>query len=324
MLGGRHGRSSEPSHAARGWAVALRGTPGSARSPLAVIASATSLIVPPSALLTARMSSSGTRTASKRRRVPIGPLRLVWGAARSSSRTIMLKRRRVLVERVPRVQHAVGAHLGGVEDRLGRAVQPLPGARQARQAGPIARGSCRRAGLDSSPAARVLSTWRLVSAALAVTSSSRWPTSTEPTPSTMQWCVFVASAQRPSASPSTIAISHSGRRRSRRWEKKPEAHSCSSLSPPGAGRAARPTCRGDRSRGRLPFAARTCPRCGAPKAAGGSAEAGRGGTPGDGRAPRATAPRVGTGSNTMTPPMCMCALSSACSSSRNVASRGVR
>ena len=34
-------------------------------------------------------------------------------------------------------------------------------------------------------------------------------------------------------------------------------------------------------------------------------------------------PASGRGSKTMIPPMCMCALSSACSSSRNVASRGV-
>src|SRR5271167_522252 len=61
-----------------------------------------------------------------------------------------------------------------------------------------------------------------------VASSIRWPTSTEPTPSTMEWCVLCASAQRPLASPSTSAISHSGRWRSRRWEKKPDDHSASS------------------------------------------------------------------------------------------------
>ena len=70
------------------------------------------------------------------------------------------------------------------------------------------------------------------------TSSSTCPTSTEPTPSTMQWCVLVASAQRPPARPSSRVISHSGRWRSRRWEKNCEDHSDSSRSPPGAGNAA--------------------------------------------------------------------------------------
>ena len=52
----------------------------SALNPLAVIVSATSLMVPPSEFLIARMSSSGIRTTSKRRRVPMGSFRLVLGA----------------------------------------------------------------------------------------------------------------------------------------------------------------------------------------------------------------------------------------------------
>ncbi len=75
-------------------------------------------------------------------------------------------------------------------------------------------------------------------AASGVASSSRWPMSSEPTPSTRQWWVLVASAQRPPSRPSTSVISHRGRWRSRRCDQKSPSHSCSSASPPGAGSVA--------------------------------------------------------------------------------------
>ena len=65
-------------------------------------------------------------------------------------------------------------------------------------------------------------------------SSSRCPMSSDPTPSTRQWCVLVASAQRPPSSPSRSVISHSGRWRSRRCDQNSPSHSSSSASPPGA------------------------------------------------------------------------------------------
>ena len=59
------------------------------------------------------------------------------------------------------------------------------------------------------------------------------------TPSTMQWCDFDTSAQRPSASPSIIHSSHSGFSRSRAWASTRAPSSLSSLSPPGDGTAVR-------------------------------------------------------------------------------------
>ena len=55
------------------------------------------------------------------------------------------------------------------------------------------------------------------------------------TPSTMQWCTFERSAQRPSFIPSTIHSSHSGLSRSSAPENTRAAIWRSSSSPPGAG-----------------------------------------------------------------------------------------
>ena len=70
-------------------------------------------------------------------------------------------------------------------------------------------------------------------------SSRTCATPMEPTPSTMQWWVLEAIAQRPSSRPSTRTISHSGAERSRRCEKNSPAQRSSSARSPGGGRTAR-------------------------------------------------------------------------------------
>ena len=72
--------------------------------------------------------------------------------------------------------------------------------------------------------------------------AARVPASIEPTPSTRQWCVLVASAQRPPASPSSSTMRQRGRARSSRCDQKSAAQASSSRSPPGLGSAARVTC----------------------------------------------------------------------------------
>ncbi len=57
------------------------------------------------------------------------------------------------------------------------------------------------------------------------------------TPSTMQWWLFDAMAQRPPSSPSIIQISHSGFDRSSCWDMTRPTSRRSSASPPGAGSA---------------------------------------------------------------------------------------
>ena len=61
------------------------------------------------------------------------------------------------------------------------------------------------------------------------------------TPSTMQWCILVTSAQRPSPSPSATHISHSGFERSSFCAITRPTRLRSSSSPPGAGSAVRRT-----------------------------------------------------------------------------------
>ena len=61
------------------------------------------------------------------------------------------------------------------------------------------------------------------------------------TPSTMQWCSLLTSAQRPSSRPSAIHISHSGFERSSFCAITRPTRLRSSSSPPGAGSAVRRT-----------------------------------------------------------------------------------
>ena len=61
------------------------------------------------------------------------------------------------------------------------------------------------------------------------------------TPSTMQWCTLLTSAQRPSPSPSATHISHSGFERSSFCAITRPTRLRSSSSPPGAGSAVRRT-----------------------------------------------------------------------------------
>lgn len=54
-------------------------------------------------------------------------------------------------------------------------------------------------------------------------------------PSTMQWCTFEISAQRPSGSPSASHTCHGDRVRSSRPPSSRPASACSSAGPPGGG-----------------------------------------------------------------------------------------
>lgn len=58
-----------------------------------------------------------------------------------------------------------------------------------------------------------------------------------PTPSTMEWCIFMYSAKRPFSKPSMTCASHSGRLKSMGCECRRETSTPSSRSPPGLGSA---------------------------------------------------------------------------------------
>ena len=153
------------------------------------------------------------------------------------------ERRSRAAQRLTRVKRAMGSRLGRVEDRFDRQ-QPRPRVRQRSQragggrVGGRASGAAHRKrkarGRHCAPLAEDGED-RAAGGASGVASSIRWPMSIEPTPSTMQWCVLVASAQRPSASPSTSAISHSGRWRSRRCGEEARCPLRQLLITPGGG-----------------------------------------------------------------------------------------
>jgi hypothetical protein len=146
---------------------------------------------------------------------PIGWLRLVVGAAISSSLMSISMTARVRASTVRGCTEADNA------ERAPRSSSP----------GVLHASSARKEGGGATPDP----------SGDAAVSNSTSPTPTELTPSLRQWWLLDASAQRPSPSPSSRTISHSGRVRSRRWEKKSAVHSISSSSPPGAGSEARRT-----------------------------------------------------------------------------------
>ena len=120
-------------------------------------------------------------------------------------------------ERLARVQHPVHAHLRELAERFGgHEARPRPAPGGASGAGSVRPCFAGCAGAvpapSPSPAPRAFAPrFRLVmrraprsAGGSGEASRIRWPTSTEPTPSTMQWWVFVASAQPPPSRPSTI------------------------------------------------------------------------------------------------------------------------
>ena len=139
-----------------------------------------------------------------------------------------------LFRRLARVQHPVGARPARrrIVSRI-RPVQPSASVRHRVRALPLSRllGAVLRGWLAGSERPR-----RGRRFGWGSSRGSKRATSTDPTPSTRQWCVLCASAQRPSARPSTMTISHSGRRRSRRWRRMRKP-SLQLRWPPGAGSA---------------------------------------------------------------------------------------
>ena len=146
--------------------------------------------------------------------------------------------------------------------------------------------------------------------------------STEPTPSTIAWWVLVASIQRPSCSPSTSVISHSGRERSRRCDQKSPSQSSSSASPPGAGSAARRTWARRSKAGSATQAGRCrpCTRSSESRMPKRGSRPRRSWSSSSSASSDGGPPVSGSGSKISAPPMCIVAPSSCCSSSRKVAS----
>ena len=87
-------------------------------------------MVPPSAFLIALMSSSGIRTTSKRRRVPMGSFRLVLRRAVQLLPHQQLDRRARVRKRLARMQRAVYTQARGVRrgGQWREALEPLPDA----------------------------------------------------------------------------------------------------------------------------------------------------------------------------------------------------
>ena len=79
---------------------------------------------------------------------------------------------------------------------------------------------------------------RLSGAGSGTRSNSTESSAAPETPSTVEWCILAMSPIRPSASPSTIHISHSGLDRSSWRPVMSPARSASWRSPPGRGTAA--------------------------------------------------------------------------------------
>ena len=193
------------------------------RSAAVTRARTTSLTVPPSARLIALSSSSDTSVTAIRRCSLSGTLRLVFGAATSSSRTSSSTR--------ARAESSPSAARRGWRTRSTAASVAASGRAARRRMAPGLCGST--SGGDGGAGLR--------RGGCGSASSSTLPASTEPTPSTRQWCVLVTRAQRPPASPCSRTTRHSGRPRSRRCDQKSAAQASSSRSPPGLGSAERVT-----------------------------------------------------------------------------------
>ena len=251
------------------------------------------------------------RTTPKRRVAPIGTFSVVCGERRHLARDEHLDERPRALERLARVKRRVQSARCGVSD----------GAERSRERS----GAAGR--LDLPRRVRAVEQGRRLLGALRARGRGRsCTTPTEPTPSTIEWWVFEAIAQRPSARPSSSTISHRGRVRSRRWEKNSAGPVAQLLLASGRRDGGMEDVVADvealvldPGRPRQPAGARR----GQPLRV-----AGQLCQPLGDRRPRSASsvgmPPPGSGSKTITPPMCIVAPSSACSSSRKVASRALR
>ena len=267
-----------------------------------IAASTTSLIVPPWAARICLTSDSRARAQSQRRCGPIGPLSELAGLGLRSDR-------RFTAPRVASTAFRATRRGPRAADSTVRTASYGLAARRASECVTSSAAFGSGVGLPGPRAPPAAGSRSLLMITLI--------RSVAETPSTMQWCVFEISAQRPSSRPSTTHISHSGFARSSCWDITRPTRLRSSSSPPGAGRAVRRTWYS-----RLKCGSST--HVGRPSASGTNRTFCRyRGTSGS-RAAIAdrTSPAPGTGpSKSPTEPMCMCVTAS--SMCRNDASSGL-
>ena len=191
-----------------------------------ITASTTSLTVPPCSVRMALTSARRPRAHAQRRCGPIGPLSDVPAGGRSSVRRLVTARAisaawpaarpgaRAVAHRLRTPSYGIFARCASAEPTM----RGVLGSGAGSHGGGISAGGDRRS-----------------------SSKTTLSRSVPETPSTMQWCSLLTSAQRPPPRPSASHISHSGFERSSFCAITRPTRLRSSSSPPGAGSAVRRT-----------------------------------------------------------------------------------